>query len=1138
MEIVWDSARWYNSTIKIKGEHTFLIRGGYEPVVINSNSVEININVNSTGWIPALLLLGGENMSGKNSGDNQYTSLIFISLALLVIIGLSLGSSPESSGELFKGSGGNDLIPSVSDLNPGVTQQAKAENIAFGNYVFYFEDPGFSFSGLGVMIFGFLSNLFFEAAVLTSKLLSLFLNLTMSPWVASIGGWILKFLGNGSANFLTTVFYIMMPIAYGSWAIWTGLAQKKYVVALTGILGAIMLYAVGSLMLTQGEKVLTGMTSTSSQLAKGFMTLGSSGSKGDPNIVINDDIWLSQIYIPWSVNQFGTPGVSTDLTKMRDSNGSPITSIPMNPWEEKELNGYKDDETFKAVNITDDWVTTLLGQIELNAYERSAVQDVLNDPDNPRVQDGWKPSAGSTALTTFFLMIVNLLQFVIIGIPSLIVILADIILVIALIIAHIVFFISLVPNYGTKVYKAYLNIIISSFVAKILYGVISGLYISSITATYLGMYSAAGGKTYSIIIAGLTSILISLGFVALLWLLWKKVGMISIGTFAANAATGNWSAVREQWGDFRERHSFDMKEQLMNGRYTSSLFRNDDVNKYIWGLDTGQLLSEELSELKSKRAMGNFDETDTLRLEKLLQTSGELQSKTVGKKREVFERTTNEAQKFKVHLFEQEFEALEKDHRSGNISNVVYSDKKSELWGTLDDMKERSNDGGIRNMLEKVENKFLESESLNDLNGLENYLAKNSFDQMSTKQRSEFLALVEETKQNASQRIHGTQSGKTQTALEKIINSATKYRNQLFEYDLSRVSESGKLEFLRNHFDDEQLGAYAHEVYNRDKLKLLDKAAETLAGSQQHSYWRSELEHENMKPDDLRDNRIIEYTRGKLEGFEFDKIAHQSQAAFSGSDVVFSTQQLSSFTDDVHRYLDEIAVSGEYKQKAESFLSNAATLQSINELSLRNPAEEIAELTKMLKQSVGVEQSQLISSRLIDVKSNEFKSNLLEQARNSKIDFSEIQATLQKELSNAVDSISKETISRQINVAEMISKDLNGYLGKVEPSAPELRLLGSVEQMSQDIAKELHPFAQTIKEKIETQTINEASNILSQMKTSMMNSLSFANEELQRELQPKFEYLTTICEEADKLNQVAATQNNWNFDEGNNGFQF
>jgi hypothetical protein len=51
-----------------------------------------------------------------------------------------------------------------------------------------------------------------------------------------------------------------------------------------------------------------------------------------PMVAINDNIWLSQIYIPWSINQFGLTGVPADPNNFVDSDGILITSTPMNGW--------------------------------------------------------------------------------------------------------------------------------------------------------------------------------------------------------------------------------------------------------------------------------------------------------------------------------------------------------------------------------------------------------------------------------------------------------------------------------------------------------------------------------------------------------------------------------------------------------------------------------------------------------------------------------------------------------------------------------------------------------------------------------------------------------------------------------------
>jgi hypothetical protein len=968
-------------------------------------------------------------MKNKNQGDNTYTSLIFVSLVLLVIIGLSLGTTPESTSPLFSSSVGGDLIPSVGDLDPSITQKTVAENIALGNYTFYFEDTGFSFSGLGVMIFGFLAKLFFEVAVLCSKGLTLLLNVSMnSTTVASLGGVVLKSLGQGPAQFLSKVFYIIMPIGYGLWAIWNGIARKKYVMAVTGIVGAIMLYSVGTLMLTQGPQILKGMTATSSQLAQGFMTLGDNNGKGNPLIVMNDDIWLSQVFIPWSVNQFATTGTDADPTQLRDAKGNLKLSIPMNPWEESELKGYvKGNGT---LTVTGDWYTTLMGPTELNTKEVTAVQSVLSNPKNPRVIGGWKASPVGAAFSSLFLVIINLLQFVITGVPALIVIIADALLVTCMLAAQIVFFVALVPDYGSKVYKAYLNVIISAFVAKILYGVLAGLYISSITSAYIGMYNMVGHKAYAITLAGIVAIIINLSFILLGWVLWKKVGVISIGTFATNVATGNWDSARSQWEESKLRNSSTADNWLMNGRFSPlrNFAGNEDFNKYILGADAEQILQSEMNKIRQTQAQkGELSEKEVARLDALIDRSEQLQNKSKDSKDfSIYQNMTRRGKEFKAEIMQQELSGLEKEYDNGN-GDMTQDDYKKKLALLSDSAKELEDESvsapSVQRAAMNIRNRVMSQQSSLDIKSIESYqtnlgkftegvdqleekhsrggmtdraynkaynelLKDYGHENADTKQTEAptsegYLNLIDNSYQSLMKSAEQTTDDKTYSMLNKAASNVAGYRKELIDKQLQGVSELGRLDLIEDMRENTgiqaipELSQYVEKIYNSEKIKLLDAQENSKEPGERLDFWKGKITEQLHGIDGETDQSIVDYAKKKVEKMEISEIQGISERLL-GYGTALSATELNALKERTEQALNDYVSSGDNKEKVTDILSKINITQLIDQVSVQSYGEQSDVLHKAMADATSEGAKNLLVSRIADVDANMLKETMLD----------------------------------------------------------------------------------------------------------------------------------------------------------------
>lgn len=1096
-------------------------------------------------------------MSRNQSNDGTVSSLIFISLVLLVIIGLSLGQTSDPAIKPFSNGAGVDIVPGITDLNPAVKGRPFAQGVPFGNYNLYFEDPGFSAHGLGIMIFGFFANIFFMGAVFLSKLFTLFLNFSLnSSLIADIGSGATKYVGNFGSNFLTKMFGILLPIGYGSWTIYKGFIQKKYTTAVLGILGAIMVFSVGNMMLTKSDQILKGMTTTSSKLGQSFMQL-TSGAEGtvNPIVSINDNIWVSQIYVPWSIMQFGQTGLPADMSKMRNSDGTLNLQLPMNAWEKNDINEWWDnDNTIIGVSNTGDWATTLFSSIKPNSKGKSAIADTLNNKDNPRVngKDGsvpWQPDTGAAMINSFILIIVNLVQSIIMGAMSIIVILADVILVVSMLASFIIFFLALVPSFGARIYKAFLSIIVSAFIAKIIYGSIIGFYTMIVTATYISMYNMMGGSQFAILFAGFVSIMINAGFIGLGWFLVKKVGIsplgsfISMGTLATNFATGNVDAARAQLGDFRNRFG---EIDIFEGKYNPlrQLAENMDFNKYIRGIDPEEHIIKQLSELnKSYITNGELSEKEEGRLDNLTSQADNLYKNTKdAQESQKYRNLSLSTRKLKAEIKKEEFGLRADEYLMGAIAADQYMEEKNKIQDIINDLMSGDNDS--KKIARELNDMIFERDAEINQKQIEDFIKENPYNSASfEKRRSEFFALLDKADKGAKDGLNSTDNQKTGSRLNKVRAFVEEEQRQLFMTDYSQIADSHKLDYLREHLDDERFGAFARREYDNHKLHLLDQVAGTFTESQQREFWKSEIAQETSKDETIRDNKIIEHAKKKLEVTEFADLEQRSKVILD-SGRVYSSGQLTSLIDTTESYLHDVAVSGHLKQQASSILGKARLIQKVSELGQQDPQTEIESLMSMIQLPDYKDHARLITERLADIQSNQFKADVLDALRNGSVQPDHYIADLQAGLQNEMSSVTadkawmKEVVNRKQQALELISKDIDGYIGESTPVAVEPMLLEYVDQISRQAGEDTRSFINGVREKLETQTIEKASSILAQIKNEISQSFVNADDLIKQELQLKFEIIGNLQSKSESLVQSTAAKNEWNFDEDALGFKF
>jgi hypothetical protein len=131
------------------------------------------------------------------------------------------------------------------------------------------------------------------------------------------------------ANVIGASFMTAAVLLCGIWAIWKGLAQRRFSEALTGIGVSVLLVAVALLLIQKPVETIGMASKDVNQLSTVLLSAGTTAATGDttnPLQKSQDHLFQTFVYDPWVVLEFG--GLKHCVAASKDSDGFPNPVAP------------------------------------------------------------------------------------------------------------------------------------------------------------------------------------------------------------------------------------------------------------------------------------------------------------------------------------------------------------------------------------------------------------------------------------------------------------------------------------------------------------------------------------------------------------------------------------------------------------------------------------------------------------------------------------------------------------------------------------------------------------------------------------------------------------------------------------------
>ena len=133
-------------------------------------------------------------------------------------------------------------------------------------------------------------------------------------------------------NVLGAWWFLSAITLAGLWAVWKGLAQRRYPELATGLATSVLFLMIAFLFLYQPQQTIGTVSGWTNDLSLAFLA-GTSGNHNTPKEAkreVSDSLFTSAIYEPWVVLQFGGFKNCVD-TDQRNENGWPRPVKPTDP---------------------------------------------------------------------------------------------------------------------------------------------------------------------------------------------------------------------------------------------------------------------------------------------------------------------------------------------------------------------------------------------------------------------------------------------------------------------------------------------------------------------------------------------------------------------------------------------------------------------------------------------------------------------------------------------------------------------------------------------------------------------------------------------------------------------------------------
>ncbi|MNY85635.1 hypothetical protein D3C78_18330 [compost metagenome] len=923
---------------------------------------------------------------GKGDVEAVHVQVIFLSVVLLVLISLSLANKgsvlPLDS---YLQTQSNDILPTAQDMNPGkITSLSKADSSLTANMKIFFDDYDGSLSRLGDRLAGMIANFMFFAATGIGKATAFVVNLAFnSGFIASLMKAIIG--GTGLATSVYTKIALgAISIGYGAWAIKKALLQRRYQTALIGIFTAILVYATGQYMINQGPEVSHALSTASSTLAQEVMVFSPIGGATDTTgqdltgpKVVNDNIWLTSVYIPWSILQWQTPGISDQYFQNRYTDGELMLTIPTrNDLESTKISGTN-------------WADFILKPSSLTSKEEELIMEALYSDDadkaNPGGASAHLPNPSTVFTTSAILLIVNLVSFLIAGVVGICMLLIDVLLALMVMLAFFVFIIGVFPNIGARIYKWYVSLLIFLFIVKSGISLVLGTHIGLTTNAYLAIAKASKGSAWTISLGGLVSILVSaalIGLVILLvWLARKTETGRQIAdnaaSITANAALGRFDKVKEQMGRIKESGTLGIQEAIAeNSLISGNMARN------VFGVDAEKLIQQKLNTAESiagsdkEGAMDLLHDAERL-AHKFDPRSADVQSSSK------FVNLTRRAASMRDSIRSNKLDDLSRAYKNGDIGLEQYEAKITELRGEAESDLRDTADININRSLEAFTDeasKSLRTAQLDNIIKRSNSEGNDAL--IGDALIAELTAFDQATREDAMNMKDERQS----RAMDKLLKDSGDLRFGVLKETLRGKSGGDtKLNYLREVMNDpttKQNPSFQQQVrnlYDKEKNGYLKQALENsgMSSAQQYAFLERELGQELAKAEGTRDEDFMSSIRKHLEPLAAKEIGLDERAP-AVEYLQFDPSAVDSMKTSYAHFANNIAATNGAKDTAATAARRLDAISTIESIATLEIDEQITRLEAMRNDEPAIENKDVIENRLSTLKGKSFKLNLLD----------------------------------------------------------------------------------------------------------------------------------------------------------------